>query len=285
MADDIIDRVGNALNIGAEATKKVLTYLRYYGRLDTPLDDSPHFVAKVASELADFQATAGLPASGLATNDTIDAMDRPRCGCADVQRVGAFESKWRKKQLTYYTTPEGYVKGALSAADQDDLTAMAFGYWAEVADLKFTRAPKGTTPDLVISGGKGRGQQFDGPSGTLAYAYLPNGSDGQLMMRFDLDEKWVRTGSGIYYLNVASHEFGHMLGLDHSNKNGALMAPFYSQGISKPQQADDIPRIQSLYGPPVSSPPIPPIGPPPVIPPGETMIRIRVKGTYEILSN
>ena len=50
-------------------------------------------------------------------------------------------------------------------------------------------------------------------------------------------------------LNVACHEFGHLLGLTHSKKPGALMAPYYNPFIATPQQDDDIVRVQKLYGP------------------------------------
>lgn len=254
----LIKTMAKTLGISGVIAEGVLDYLRHYGRLDTPLDDSPHFLTKLTTEIADLQLSAGISPSGLPTTETLDVMGlgeekspRPRCGCSDVQRIGAMEAKWRKSDLTYYI--QDYVTG-LAKAEVDELVKEAFKFWTDVCGLRITKAAPGTKPDLVISVGRGRGQNFDGPSGTLAYAYLPNGSDGQLMMRFDLDETWVKEGQGIRFLNVACHEFGHMLGLDHSRTNSALMAPFYSPGVSKPQANDDIPRIQALYGPPVNTP-------------------------------
>lgn len=119
---------------------------------------------------------------------------------------------------------------------------------------------------------------FDGPDGTLAHAFGPSqgiGGDAH----FDDDENFIfRSGRGelsfstlfdrillsgqgadgfvsfciigyILFL-VAAHEFGHSLGLDHSNVRGALMYPLYSyknpDTFVLPQ--DDVRGIQSLYG-------------------------------------
>ncbi len=49
---------------------------------------------------------------------------------------------------------------------------------------------------------------------------------------------------------MAAHEFGHSLGLLHSNVPGALMFPTYSftDPDRSPLSSDDIKGIQSLYG-------------------------------------
>lgn len=50
---------------------------------------------------------------------------------------------------------------------------------------------------------------------------------------------------GTNLLQTAAHEFGHSLGLSHSDDNGALMAPFYRGFEVKPKlNDDDIKAIQ-----------------------------------------
>lgn len=258
-----------------------INYLSHYGYLRGNIRslavDSATAGSLMSLALVAFQNVAGLPPTGELDDATEAKMRQPRCGCLDIQRSGVLEAKWRKTNLTYRIA--AYV-GGLSKADVDDLVALAWGDWMAVANIRLTPTLD-TNADIVISAGRGRGDGFDGPSGTLAYAYLPNGDDRQLVCKFDLDETWVKSGGGIWFRNVAAHEFGHLLGLEHSRIPTALMAAFYSQAVASPKQADDIPKIRALYGP-ASNPP-----PPPGPLPGPNVIRfgkVLPTGTYGDIS-
>ena len=87
---------------------------------------------------------------------------------------------------------------------------------------------------------------FNGPGGVLAHAYFPQ--DGRA--HFDEDETYTHgTSSGTNLLWVAVHEFGHSLGLQHTNIRGAIMYPYYTGYVPDMKlHSDDIAGIQYLYG-------------------------------------
>jgi hypothetical protein len=260
--------------------KRVAEYLTHYGYID------PRFLAvgitiherieHIKRALALFQSIAGVNANGEIDVQTLAKMTEPRCGCTDAQRslVSIEEARWRKNRLTYFVA--AYVRG-ISQSDQDDLIRLAWNDWQAAADVVLTPVMSQQGADIVISTGRGPSQGMDGGGGTLAWAFLPNGSDQQLLMRFDIDERWVAGNpqGGILFRNVACHEFGHLLGLDHSRTSSALMAPFYSAIIISPQANDDIPRIRQLYGAAQTPVPPPPTPAPPV---GTLAVKIEAAG-------
>lgn len=258
-------------NLSLEVLKLAEGYYRRFGYLNggpiTP-DDFFHATKQ-------FQENFGLDVDSEFGPKTFRAMHSLRCGVSDTLKINSQEAKWRKKELTYFV--ESYDSD-LTKARYDEIVQQAFDQWCEVADLKITRGRSAASCDILIGTGSGRQDDFDGPSGVLAWCELPNGTDRQIICKVDLAETWVDspTKRGIMLLNVLCHEFGHGLGLDHSRIQTALMAPYYAVGIDKPQQKDDITRIQSLYGAPVNAPT--PADPAPTpTPTGDTIVTITGK--------
>lgn len=228
----------------------------------------------IISALKDFQRFAGLNQTGDLDNDTLIMMNTPRCGVKD--RIGHSESarkkryalqgsKWRVKHLTYSITK--YPTRLKDKTKVDKEFARAFKIWSDVTALSFEERKRGRV-NIEISFEKdshGDGEPFDGQGKTLAHAFFPQyGGDAH----FDDDEKWTideRTGTNLF--QVAAHEFGHSLGLAHSDEKRALMAPYYrGYQPSFKLHTDDVEAIQSLYGSgDQSSPPedTEPAGPPP----------------------
>ncbi|MGI4458299.1 matrixin family metalloprotease, partial [Klebsiella pneumoniae] len=97
--------------------------------------------------------------------------------------------------------------------------------------------------------------------GTLGHAFFPGpGIGGDT--HFDESEIFnvVTPGeftTAVDMMTVAAHEFGHALGLGHSNIQDSLMAPFYRYSSDLQLHVDDITGIQELYGAPSTPAPTP----------------------------
>ncbi|XP_058645626.1 collagenase 3-like [Onychostoma macrolepis] len=193
----------------------------------------------------------GLKVTGKLDKETLEVMKKPRCGIPDVPAYSTFDGKpkWQTNKLTYRIvnyTPD------MSAAEVDESMEKALQVWAKVTPLKFTRIYSGTADIMISFATKdhGDGMMFDGPLGTLAHAFAPGSGFGG-DAHFDDDESFTfRSSKGFVLFLVAAHEFGHSLGLSHSNVPGALMFPTYSftNPDRSPLSSDDIEGIQSLYG-------------------------------------
>ncbi|XP_051011711.1 stromelysin-2 isoform X2 [Acomys russatus] len=210
-------------------------------------DSSP-----VVSKIREMQKFLGLKMTGKLDSSTMDLMHKPRCGVPDVGGFTTFPGspKWRKNHITYRIV--NYTQD-LPRESVDSAIERALRVWEEVTPLTFSRMSEGEA-DIMISfevGEHGDFLPFDGPGQSLAHAYPPGpGFYGDV--HFDDDEKWTLGPSGINLFLTAAHEFGHSLGLYHSDKNESLMYPIYRVSTSAAQfhlSQDDIDGIQSLYGP------------------------------------
>lgn len=276
----------NRVHVPDERVAKfALSYLDAFGYLKTELAQWGDItLGDITAAIAQFQGMFGLKRTKTLDVKTVRAMEAPRCGCPDVPRARHAEfaalkravntnlPRWKKAGVTY--TIADYLPG-IAKGDVDRVVQGAFDAWTKSIDLSVQKAVSGP-PDIVISYGRGAASNFDGPGGTLAWAYLPNGTDQQLLMRFDLDETWTLTTQqrGILLFNVACHEFGHLLGLDHSRVPSALMAPYYNAAVDVPQANDDIPRAVARYGARTTPPPSPP--PPPAGPADQIVVTGRI---------
>ena len=65
----------------------------------------------------------------------------------------------------------------------------------------------------------------------------------------------LSSSTGINLLQVAVHEFGHSLGLGHSDQKSAIMYAYYRGYVpNMALDADDVNGIQTLYGGPNTGP-------------------------------
>ncbi|KAG8201982.1 hypothetical protein JTE90_027454 [Oedothorax gibbosus] len=237
-----------------------MNYLRQFGYLNSNSSSS------IAKAIRDFQTFSGLDVTGRLDAETLNLMNKPRCGVKDkIGHMGARRkryahqgSKWNVNDLAYRISK--YPKRLNNKELVDREIAKALKVWSDVTNINFINHEKEHV-DLVHidirfeEGDHGDGMRFDGRGHTLAHAFFPHcGSDAH----FDDTEEWtIDDKKGTNLFQVAVHEFGHTLGLDHSDIRNSVMAPFHSGNqAGKRLNRDDILSIQALYGRPNRAPPI-----------------------------
>nr|XP_002125302.1 matrix metalloproteinase-24 [Ciona intestinalis] len=267
-----ISMLGSAIP-AAVSQSQAVTYLMKFGHAP----ESNHMsgdlmtLSSLEDSIRSFQRFADLPITGELDESTLRKMGEKRCGNPDIagtdnakrkKRYALQGSKWDHKHLTYKFinhSPD------LPASQVETEIRAAFQWWEDNSSLRFSKVAKSQRADIEIlfsAGAHGDGDPFDGPGQTLAHAYFP-GSGGNA--HFDEAERWsISSGSGKVNLRiVAAHEFGHSLGLSHSDVSEALMAPFYNPRSSG-LHSDDIQAIQRLYGKSMVKPDI--VTPKPTVP-------------------
>lgn len=259
------------LSLGASGpdVRELQDFLEHFGYLRSTQSDHPYeflqdstplptatpdrFDEATLTALHHYQQFQGLPLSDQLDEATIGQMSLPRCGVPDAP-VGEFVAqgnKWSKTDLTY-----GFQEftSDLTPAQIRGAIASAFQLWSRVTPLTFREVSLGSNPDIIVrftTGDHNDDFPFDGVGNVLAHAFFPPPNGGNLAgdTHFDDAETWSVTlpTSGRDLATVAAHEFGHALGLSHSQVQGALMAPTY-RGPQRFLSQDDINGIQSLYG-------------------------------------
>ncbi|KAM9622891.1 stromelysin-3 [Trichechus inunguis] len=204
----------------------------------------------------------------------------PRCGVPDPpdelsarnrqKRFVLSGGHWEKTDLTYSIQGQLQAKWPRPSSSCRILrfpwqlvreqvrqtVAEALQVWSKVTPLTFTEVHEGRA-DIMIDFTRywhGDNLPFDGPGGILAHAFFPK-THREGDVHFDYDETWtVGDNQGTDLLQVAAHEFGHVLGLQHTTAAKALMSPFYTFRYPLSLSPDDRRGIQHLYGRPWSSP-------------------------------
>ncbi|XP_041088557.1 collagenase 3 [Polyodon spathula] len=233
-------------------------YLRKFYGLAPGIEGLQKSSSSMSLVIKEMQSFFGLEVTGNLDPDTLEMMHMPRCGVPDIGEYNLFPRnlKWKTTNVTFRIvnyTPD------MKASEVDRAIHNALKVWSDVTPLVFRKLHKGTADIMIAFGSKEHGDfnPFDGPNGLLAHAYQPgNGLGGDT--HFDEDETWSTDSTGYNLFIVAAHEFGHALGLSHSEDPGSLMYPVYSFSKGFPLSEDDVHGIQSLYGPNPNPPKVKP---------------------------
>uniref|UniRef100_A0A4W4DPZ8 Peptidase metallopeptidase domain-containing protein n=1 Tax=Electrophorus electricus TaxID=8005 RepID=A0A4W4DPZ8_ELEEL len=215
---------------------------RFYGFQE--VDPAGRRKRSLSSKLKDMQSFFGLNQTGNLDSYTLAVMQTPRCGVPDVHDyVHSQGNRWTKNVLTYSV---GRYTSDLPASTVDSLIASALDMWAKVSPLRFIRSFS-QQADIMVEFEHGDSFPFDGPKGTLAHAFDPGeGIGGDV--HFDEDELWT-AGFNSSASDFAAHEFGHALGLRHSQNPESLMYPTYrARKTHNLLSSEDIMNINVIYG-------------------------------------
>jgi hypothetical protein len=166
--------------------------------------------AVMIEALARLQQTAGLPVTGTLTAETLAVMREGRCGVPDgdvaaEQREDKFAVKAKENRFTFFNIFYRFASqsslGQVTWPQARALINAGIQAWAPFSSLTFTEVTNGGEMEIAF-------QNIDGPGKVQAQFTSPPFQ----RLVFDTSEAWTVQK----VLAVATHEAGHMSGLNHS---------------------------------------------------------------------
>lgn len=151
-------------------------------------------------------------------------------------------AQWPRTNLTYSF---GAGTADIPGDGERDAVRLAFNLWEEKSTLRFTEVPSGG--DILIFWATGNHGDVPFGSGVLAHAFYPQNGDAHFNDAYTWDGTLPLSSGAVDLVTIAAHEFGHSIGIDHSDDGDAIMYPYYS-GPHRYLGEDDINAVQFLYG-------------------------------------
>lgn len=259
--------------VNSKQVAQGIDFLTKFGYLmnDDPRTGTLRSQADLEKAIKMLQRYANLPETGKMDAATIAQMGKSRCGVADYgnynsdntrrkKRYTLQGSSWKKTDLTYQI--KSFTRDINSQETQRQIFKKSFDQWSAATNLRIKEDRYANEKDVdihisFVNGWHNDAYPFDGQGGTLAHAFYPHNNLGLSGdAHFDDAEKFTTgTSAGINLDWVAIHEFGHALGLEHSNVRESIMYPWYKGYVPDVKLTkDDILGIQQLYGKPIHKP-------------------------------
>ncbi len=243
--------------VQAAGVEFVQQYLQRFGYLDVPgaTELSMGVTDEATSRALElFQEFFGIPRTGQFDEVTREVMARPRCGLPDLSSSVTFVSRcpWRQATLSF-----AFDIGTPDIAGNIELQAVttAISTWQAVCPLTFIEVGSSENPNVLIGWRPPNDPDLDMTGSVIAHADFP--PDCSIVtntlpkpLHFDDEHRWSTTGATIALdvQSVALHEFGHILGLEHSTIASAVMFPTIGFGeIKRELTQDDRDGISNLY--------------------------------------
>eukprot|EP00057_Strongylocentrotus_purpuratus_P032770 XP_788786.3 PREDICTED: matrix metalloproteinase-18 [Strongylocentrotus purpuratus] len=253
--------VGSMAAEPIETQEQIWTFMKKYGYIteNDMVNGMPKDEETKTKSITYFQKMGNMTMTGTLDEESMELMNTPRCGMKDMESFAdmmrrkryALGPRWRQTDLTWNILEDS---DDLPRAQVESIMARAFKAWSDVSTLTFSKVTT-NEPDIKIifaagEHGDGIEARFDGGGGVLAHAYFPTSNSIGGDAHFDEGERFTEgTSTGINLFQVAAHEFGHSLGLRHSDIEDALMFPYYRGYVPNFQlHRDDIAGIQAHYG-------------------------------------
>ena len=204
-----------------------------------------------------YQRLFGLEVTGKVTEETLRKMSEVRCGVKDEEyhkpsrgkRFAVKRKLWRRKRLYYWYDPNKTTKDLPKDVVRREFEKSLM-LWSKAAGITFIELPpnRGRRADIKVSfenGDHGDKHSFDGPGGIVAHAFFPRKG----LLHFDDDEDFTTSSYGVNFHFIATHELGHILGIDHTYHDTAIMFPLYGVYPTKVQlHPDDMAAAVAAIG-------------------------------------
>lgn len=200
-----------------------------------------------------------LPLAAVAIVTMLTAFDTPR----EAMSFAHTGNSWAQSTATYLVNPNFTDATAGTAAEQTAVIQRAASEWRSAGQVPFEFVYGGTTTVQTIAPNDGVNAVFyldqdgGGALATTTWSSLANGD----IFGFDIayydraganNFVWARNPNGAQFdmESVGVHEFGHALGMGHSDVTTATMYASVAPGDiqNRTLHADDIAGVQALYG-------------------------------------